>query len=374
MKNIKSQNRKAFTLFEFILVLGLIALTIPIIINIKNSISKIEKRYKTISEINTIKNVIEKTYLANLQYIENNCAGYGDSQCSTLSLLPTIKDTNTLEFHIKDSLSYNLNPLKNYSCLINKVATDTYDVKCYDYFGKLMSFSGTNLPTPGKEYVLPYEDKYPSITITTKYFSKNLQFDNLIKFSIAKTVQKEVDIGNAIKRFTRTIRLRELANDCSDGGNSNNPPNGLGSWDDAMVPWIWELVSQQPGVLCSGSTSCDSNACGCENLDTNSNYWETNSNFCIIDDDTTWQRVLNNLGLDKNYRVDGFGNVITITLLSDANGNPVDCPPKAPYPNYDNIPVYPKTRIGIAYNCEKQYNGTFNQQCEWYSVMDIYGE
>ena len=195
-----------------------------------------------------------------------------------------------------------------------------------------------------------------------------------MKFSIAKTTQKEVDIGNAVKRFIRTIRLRELANDCSDGGNSNNPPNGLGSWDDAMVPWIWELVSKQAGVLCSGSNSGNADTCDCNNLENNSNYWETDKNFCIITDGNTWKRILNNLGLDKNYRVDGFGNIITITLLSDKDGNPVNCPPKAPKPNYDDIPAYPKLRIGITDNCNKQWDGTFDTQCDWYSVIDIYGE
>ena len=368
MKNSK----KAFTMVELLLVLGIIALAVPGILMLKNSFDKTQKRINTDKTINEIKNVIKSTYLSNLEYIENNCVGY-TGECSSLTILPTISDDKKyLQFHIKNKKL--LEPLKNSSCFIEDKGNDEYDVMCYDGFGKIITFNGINLPSLNSEYISPYKGDYPEIEAQTKFKLYKISFDDLINFSLAKTVQKEVDIGNAIKRFVRTIRLKELANDCSDGGTPVNPANGLASWDDAMVPWIWELVSKQPGVLCSGTTSGDNNTCDCYNLEHNSNYWETDSNFCIINDTNTWSRVINNLGLNNTYRVDGFGNPIIISMLSDSNGNPQSCPPKAPQPHYYDIPQFPKVRIGITYNCQKTYGGQFNQNCEWYSAIDIYGE
>jgi type II secretory pathway pseudopilin PulG len=375
----QEKNKKAFSLIELVLVLGIIALAIPALLALKTSLNKTNQRVKTKNTLDAIQNAIKNTYVANLNYIEKNCVGYNDSngKCNTLSLLPTIdsSDDTKLVFHIKDDYSYLLNDIKmNHTCSIDKKDTDTYNVMCYDGFGKKITFSGQNLPTPGKKWIAPYAGKYPEIDIKTKFYTKNYNFNDLINLSLSKTVQKEVDIGNGIKRFIRTIKLREFANDCSDGGSSVNPANGLASWDDAMTPWIWEIVSKTPGKLCSGSTTGDNNSCGCLNLENNSGYWETDSNFCIINDDTTWSRIITNLGLDNSYRVDGFGNVLTISMLSDSKGNPTQCPPPAPKVNYFDVPNYPKARIGITDKCKKTASGTFDTDCDWYSAVDIYSE
>jgi hypothetical protein len=311
--------------------------------------------------------------MSNSNYAQKNCVGFDDPSCQNISLTPQVENNGeNLVFYTNDAQA--LLPLEQY-CSYQQESATKYVFTCYDGRGKQMTFSGTNLQTLGKDYILPYKGDYPVIEVKTSFYTKKIQIDDLINYAITVTLQKEIDIVNAIKKFVRKINLEEYANDCSDGGTPVNPPNGLGSWDDAMVPWLWKIVSQKPNVLCSGSSSGDPNACGCRNMQTDSSLWETDKNFCIINDSVTWQRVLNNLGLGNLYRTDGFGNKLTMSILSDENGNPQGCPPKAPRVGYYYPPTFPKVRIGIVDGCQKSVDGnSFVGTCQWYSFIDSYTE
>jgi len=365
--------KKGFTLIEVLIVIGLISIMTLIFLRLQSSESKLTKRQQNDIQIQQIKNVIKSIYYHNLEYITQNCLGYSDSKCENITLLPHPDENDNTKLIFGTDNSSLLAPLKNFNCLYKEKGTNEYVLTCYDYFGKKLTFDGINLPKPNTKYLDPYKGKMPEISIKNKFKTYKLDFTDVIQYSIAKTMQKEVDIANAVKRFVRTLRLRELTNDCSDGGNSANPPNGLASWDDAMVPWIWRLVAQNTTQLCTGSSDGNSNTCGCTLFQNNSEYWETDKSFCIIHNEITWDRVLNNLGLGTNYRTDGFGNLFTISMLSDANGNPSFCPPPAPHPQYYNIPQYPKLRLGLTDNCNV-VDGSFDQTCSWYSFVDIYGE
>jgi len=100
---------------------------------------------------------------------------------------------------------------------------------------------------------------------------------------------------------------------------------------------------QNPTAICSGIET--STNCGCSSFGINDN-WERNNAYCVIDTRTEIQRVLTNLGLGWNYATDGFGNPVTIVPIADANGNPVNCPPPRPQPNYPILNLGKKV-IGV---------------------------
>jgi len=334
---------------------------------------KSKKMEYTRKEISAINKTIENVMISNAMYAEKNCIGYDDSNCQNISLTPQLEDNGkSIVFYTKNEEA--LEPVKTY-CGLEEQKGEKHKFICYDGRGKRIKFEQINPQTLGKDYLLPYKGQYYKIKIITSVFSKEKTFTDIENFLITKTLQKEIDISNAIKKFVRVISLKEYANDCSDGGTSVNPPNGLGSWDDALIPWVWRIVSQNTQQLCTGSADGDSNSCGCKLFQDESKYWETNPYYCIINSADTWSRVLNNLGLGSIYRTDGFGNKLVMSMLSDSNGNPQDCAPKPPQRGYYYSPTFPKVRIGLTENCQKSVTGnSFDGVCDWYAYIDIYTE
>jgi len=85
-------------------------------------------------------------------------------------------------------------------------------------------------------------------------------------------------------------------------------------------------------ILCQGiDNGCQcGNNCGCTNFQDNENVWKTTNEYCMFDAPNLWDIILGRLRLSPSYKMDGFGNLITFVPISDANGNPVDCPPPPP--------------------------------------------
>jgi len=361
--------KKAFTMLELLISITIAGILILAFSQYQLSMDKKNKRKYTKNVFNAIETTTKNVFLDNANYVQKNCIGYKD-ECSNISLTPQIEN-GEIVFYTKNEKD--LLPVEQL-CILTSHSDTRYSFKCLDGFGKPITYQDENAQNLGDNYIIPYQNKYYTLTMKSSYNAKktfNLQNESEYLKSI--TLQKIIDISNAIKKFVRNLNLREYANDCSDGGNPDNPSNGLGSWDDAMIPWIWRIVSKNSTQLCTDKNPSDKNACGCDLFQKDSTYWETDSNFCIIQDATTWQRVLNNLGLGNIYRTDGFGNPITISLLSDSNGNPTQCPPPAPKVGYYYPLLFPKARIGIVDNCSKN-GGSFSGQCNWYSYVDVYTE
>jgi hypothetical protein len=250
--------------------------------------------------------------------------------------------------------------IKGY-CSVQNTGDSQYDITCYSaYSGQPLEFKIENYQQYRKPFLAPYEGKYTSITITEPKlnFSATLVLNNEINKSLLDTGNILKTLKQAIENWTNERLQLAMGNACGDTSTSpTDPVGGLGSWDDVLIPWVWQLFGYNPytytsrgniPTLCQGIDSgcqCGSN-CGCLNFANNPNVWRFDTALCRLHDVQNWSTFLDHLGLSITYATDGFGNLLTFVPLSDANGNPSHCPPPSPrccYP-YD---VPKKGTLGI---------------------------
>lgn len=357
---MKIQNfKKGFVVMEIIIFLAVIATLAPIAFQLMKVSENSNKISITKTRIKALSNTFERVFYENIAYVEQNCYGWTDASCTNLSATPVIQDSTTLIFNTFDSIA--LNSLISVGCQVTG-SVPTYSVRCYDGYGNLMNFSGNNLHSTGNEYIAPYLNNYPQITIqTTNAVNTVLDISGQVNTALVHTEQKINEIANAIKVFVRTKRIEELGNTCGGNNGSLDPAGGLMSSDDAVIPFVWEAFSVNPATLCSGIEG-ETGDCGCSSH-TNTNNWETLSSYCTIDTDIEISRFLANLDLGNKYKTDGLGNTITIVPLADSSGNEATCPPPRPQNNYVGLSSLPKTRIGV-----RNILGT------WVYYTDIFSE
>jgi len=317
--------------------------------------TKQSKVVQTKEEIERIFQFFRMTYVSNLKFAKNGCIGF--ENCPYTLTPEPITDT-TFRVHLGDvSL---LNVLKGY-CSVENTGENQYDVTCYSaYSGEPLEFKIENYHEYQKPFLAPYEGKYTSITITepTLGFSATLVLNNEINKSLLDTAEILRSLKQAIEAWARRRLELAIGNACGDTSTSpTDPEGGLGSWDDVLIPWVWQAFGYSPftftpqGViptLCQGidgGCQCGSN-CGCTNFLNDPNVWRADLNLCKVYDVEEWGRFLDHLGLSITYATDGFGNLLTFVPLSNAEGEPSNCPPPPPsccYP-YD---VPKKGTIGI---------------------------
>jgi len=357
---MRTQNfKKGFVVMEILIFLAVIAMLTPIAFQLMKVSENSNKISITKTRVKALSDTFERVFYENLLYVEQNCYGWNDVSCANLSATPVVKDSTTLTFNTFDAMA--LNSLIGVGCQVTGSAP-TYDVQCYDGYGNLMQFAGTNLHSTGTQYIAPYQNNYPQITIqTTNAVNTILDISGQVNTALIHTEQKVNEVANAIKSFVRAKRIAELGNTCGGNNGASDPAGGLTSMDDTVVPFVWEAFSVNPATLCSGIEDTTGN-CGCSSH-TNSNNWETSINYCTIDTDVEISRFLANLSLGNKYKTDGLGNTISIVPLADNNGNEVTCPPPRPQINYSGLSSLPKTRIGIT-----------NSLGTWVYYTDIFSE
>ena len=332
-----SKVKKGFIIWEILLLIGVISFLFPIVWNFMK-VSEDKKRTEiTRKRIQALEEAIRVMYVSNLRFAEQNCYGWRDALCSGLTLTPyPTADPTVIVMQTNNARVYDT--LRNVGCSVNNG-----QVSCVDGWGNPFTFEITNAHFPNQDYTAPYTGNFFSMNVSWSRGSAVITLNKEIEWSLSRTEYKLSEIATAIKRFTRNVRLAELTNVCNTVGTSaNDPAGGLRSWDDAMVPWVWKVVSQNPNVLCSGVEN--SSGCGCTNHNQIQN-WERGNAWRVVDTGNEWNRVLNNLNLPVQYRVDGFGNALDLVVLADANGNPLFVPPR-PQPYYGNSGIW-KTRVGV---------------------------
>jgi len=336
--------RRGFVILEVIMFMAIIALITPTIFQILKSSENSNKIKISKTRVKAISEAFERIFVENKRYVRDNCYGWTDVECANISATPEILDVNTLRFNTLDALA--VNTLMNVGCTVAGGAP-TYDVQCYDGYGRLMDFAGVNLHVPATQFVSPYNNQYPEITITTTNAKPVvIGIPALINNAIAESSQKINTISNAIKTFVRGKRIAELGNTCGANDNgASDPAGGLDSADDAIIPIVWESISLAPLTLCSGVENGTSQ-CGCSSH-LNQNNWETSANYCVLDNDNEISRFLANVGLGAQYKTDGLGNPLVFVPLSNSDGDAVSCPPQRPQNNYTGLGVVPKSRVGV---------------------------
>lgn len=347
MERNKGFFRKGVTAMEIMLALIFIAFLLGAFETYQRSMEVRRKVDETLWREKALQHVVERLYFANLEYAKNNCYGWQDYACQSLSLTPIVVNDTTLEIRTWDSTV--LNTLAQIGCRVQQVQPTVYRVECWDGWGRPFRFSDRNEHTPSTPYTAPYFGNVYVLTVTpSRGNAVAIDLSKEIDYSLTKSEDILNTIGSAIVRFVQIKRNEELDNVCdSTSGGTYDPAGGLGSWDDTIVPWVWEIVSRNPTALCSGVEDYNNN-CGCSSF-SNSAYWETDSAYCVVDTTSEMRRVLTNLSLPMKDATDGFGNRIVIVPLADANGNPINCPPPRPRETYPQV-FLGKTVIGIKDN------------------------
>jgi len=341
---------KGFTIAELLIAVAVLSFLLgmfTIAMKGYQNYRAIETTKEIVKALNT---AIQKSFIKNAEFAQDNCYGWNDGLCSQLTLTPIQVDDYTIQFNVYDTQVYTL--LKSVGCQIQG-GVPNFSIRCYDGFGKLLKFEVDNGHNFGENYVAPYNGQWFQLKITDSLGNTYaIRIDEIINSYLEESKTKLYTIANAIRKYVQTKRELELANVCDDPGTgANDPAGGLGSWDDAMVPWIWEAVSDTTGnplTLCSGVED-QNTKCGCSNFD--ANIWSNDEELCVLDTSQEIRNFLNNIGLDPvAYETDAFGNAIVIVPLADSEGNPISqCPPPRPQPNYPTV-FLPKTRIGVKDN------------------------
>jgi len=336
-------NRKGASTWDAVLAIGTFLFLLAIGIKFIKTEQVIGGATLTRDRIGLIQTALTELMVDNVNYAENNqCYGWSDPACSSLSL--TFQRVSPTAFRVRTWSSRVIDTLRNAGCRING-SFPVFTVSCYDGFGgEFRIESSVNEHNPTSQYVAPYLGRiYQLVLRDSKGFRYVITPTETVNYLLTQSDNKLYQIAGAVDRFVELQRTREVANVCgSSSGGVNDPAGGLGSWDDTVVPFVWETVSRNV-ALCSGVETSD--GCGCR-LFNNSSYWERNSSYCVLDNKSEMLRFLNNLRLSPSYLVDGLGNRIEVVPLSDRDGNPINCPPPRPRPNYPAT-VLGKTTIGV---------------------------
>jgi len=338
--------KRGFTIAELLVAMGVFAVVTAILSVAYQAWQNYKKNEITREKVKAIEAAIKLAFMDNARTAQG-CYSWSDGICASLTLTPVKVSDTQLQFN---TLSGDvLNILKRFGCQINGNLPNIV-VSCPDGFGRDMTFETENEHQFGLTYSAPYTGNYFKLVIHDSVGQTfEISLEDLEKRYVELSKNKLYTIANAIKQYIRTKRELELANVCDDPGQGQyDPAGGLGSWDDALIPWIWEAVStdgQNSLTLCSGVEDTNSK-CGCQNF-SDTSIWSNDQNLCILDTGEELQRFLRNINLDVSYWSDAFGNPITVVPLADADGTPIaDCPPPRPQPNYPRVNLY-KTRVGI---------------------------
>ena len=336
------------------------SLILSVIIGVALSFYKYSERDKEFTrtklEIETLFNFFRNLYLSNLSFIKETCSGYAN--CNYTLTPEPVSDT-TFRVHIANlALLKTIKPF----CQINQTGNSQFDITCYSaYSGQPFEVNIQNYQKYHQPFLAPYYGKYTSITITAPKlgFNATLVLDNEINKSLLDTAGILKTFKQAVENWAKMRLQLAIGNACGNSSTSpTDPVGGLGSWDDVLIPWIWQAFGYNPytttsrgkiPTLCQGideGCQCGNN-CGCQNFLNNPNVWREDSNLCMVHSPQEFNIFLTNIGLSDSYMTDGFGNLLTFVPISNANDKPSSlCPPPPPsccYP-YD-IPK--KGTVGI---------------------------
>ncbi len=353
--------RKGFSILELLVVLTILSISMGLVYTTITAVRNWEKISLTRKVVRALNDAVEMNFRSNARFVSSNCYGFNDGLCSQITLTPILFDNHTLQFNTYDAELINL--LRSVGCRVEG-RLPNFVVRCYDGFGKLLTFRERNPHRFGVPYTEPYGGNFYSLTILDSIGTTyRIDLRKVEEFFVDLSKEKLSTLAGAIKDYVSQKRRLELVNICDDNATSDlDPPGGLGSWDDSEVPWIWQALGGNPFALCEGVEDADS-GCGCANFEDNS-IWRNSPEWCVLDTLEEVRLFLRNLNLDTSYETDAFGNPLTVVPIADSRGEPLPgaCPPPRPRPYYPS-PIVVKTRVGV-----RDENGN------WAFYVDITGE
>lgn len=353
------KNHKGFAIAEIIVGIAIMAVTLTSIAMLMNKSIRVKKTSEALTSIKKITEALEITYREATAYNELNCAGWGDGNCASGKITPTITNSTTISAWLPTQSGQKA--WDTAGCTLTSGGNNNFSIVCQSGYGVDFTFANAaNTQTAGGMYLNGY-NKTPyaiQISVTIPGGTTNIQETWSSGYLDAeyyeKANQKILSLLRALKSYHFNKMLYEANNNVCTAG-----AGGLSSTDDALIPWVWQLTATTPTNAQSKCSGIESGNCGCASF--TSSIWNNTTAYLQIDTPTEINTILDNMGLDRMYRTDSYGNLLTLRLLADRNGDALTVLPARPKVTYsDCLPsgTAPATcSTGAAFQLLPPYTG-----------------
>jgi prepilin-type N-terminal cleavage/methylation domain-containing protein len=333
--------QRGFSLFEVIIAMALAGLVLSGLMIMLQKAVHFRGTVGTLANIEKLNIALETMYRGNVRWAEDRCYGWTDTGaglCNRLSILPTLPaGGDPHKLFVRTYSSVVTQAFQAADCTVSGTAP-TYAVTCPDGYGGNFRFQTTNEHTPATYYdnayaLTPYtlliaSEQSATAPIVDTWSSAYLDSEYMVR-----SREKVMTVLRAMKGYHLQRLAREATvNSCKTGSG------GLQSYDDVIIPWIWQALGSGPTTDCSGVTGAP---CGCSGFSTsvwvNSFGSGSNANTLRYGNTGVTAAMLNtfaaSIGLDPSCLTDGFGNSVTIIPLSSPSHSPLSRP-DPPIPTY----------------------------------------
>lgn len=271
--------------------------------------------------------------------------GWKNPSCNGTSLLPVASGKNIVYSINFGALSAtDATALKNKivsaygsACKIVSSTTTSLTLSCGGTFNNLQYDSSAGIVNQyhasGSNFDF-LDNPIPVLTLDRRYTQGDFQeiktyrisLSDIIQDRNAYTARKLQEIGKILKTFYNTKLTIETL---------NTAPIGLGTADDELIPWHWEIYADNASTATTAVCSKNTITGVCDNLNTN-NIWRSTAGDALL-----WRRLIaGHLAGNYKYTVDGFGNPLKIIpILSQCAGTNLSAcsvvapaVPQTPYP------------------------------------------
>ncbi|MFI5295962.1 MAG: type II secretion system protein [Thermodesulfovibrionales bacterium] len=317
---------KGLTLVEVLISLTITGVLLSGLVMLLKQTLHFRGTANAMAQTKKIETALDTTYRENIAYVEQNCYGWTDASCNTLTLVPTVNGADSTQLFLNTSSANVTGAWQNAGCALTGTAP-SYTVRCADGFGSYYTFAVTNPHSANTFYVNGYNRTPYSIIITsggsanvTDTWSSGYLDGEYQSYS----QKKLLTVAGSLKSYHMSRLTNEVVvNTCKAGAG------GLESYDDVIVPWYFQSTGNSPSLACSG---VESGNCGCSGFV--AAIWPASgSGWNRINSSAKFSTVLTNIGLSSLYRVDGFGNPIQIWMTVNSAGTLQGEPPR-PAPSY----------------------------------------
>lgn len=334
---------KGFTLIEVVAAIAIGSVFMSGLVLILDRMAHFRGTAMTMTQVKDIEAALEVTYRENVRHIEQNCYGWKDAACLTLTITPAgLGASNDILLVNTPSLTA-VAAWTQAGCVLTG-GPPNYSVTCLDKYGMNMTFTPANAAAANAYYTNGYA-KTPFTLVITSGGNNNLtdtwSTGYLDSEYASASGRKLLTVAAALKTYhTSRLTHEVVVNSCDvvDGG--------LESYDDVVTPWYFQSAGTAAANACTG---LESGNCGCSAFDTVTTWRSAASGWNRINTSAKFAVVFANLGLSNDYRVDGYGNPLELWFTVDGAGTLQSEPPR-PRVNYDGVwavkPPY-VGRIGV---------------------------
>jgi type II secretory pathway pseudopilin PulG len=315
------------TLLEIIVTIAITSVVMGAVVAFMDRVIHFKGTADTIQRFEKIEDAFEVLYRENIRDVEENCHGWTDDGCKALAVLPSrdTSDTSGTRLLITTRSDAAVSAFGDANCALVPDVSPVYRATCMDGYGFDFTFATANEHPAGSVYLNGYNRTPYSVTITAggnTSMTDTWSSGHLDSEYMVRSQEKLLTVARAMKSYHLSrLTVEAVSNPCSGQG-------GLASNDDILIPWIWQATGSHAGEKCFGTIT---SRCGCSGFD--GTFWSTDGTRNITNSNTI-SGFLASITAGSAYRTDGFGNPVTIGLITRADGTPISSAPPAPCPKW----------------------------------------